>query len=127
LATRRHELRPAHRARVGPDRHGRVEFLFASKNQELYELVAEEFRPWRVVKGQSCQSIDDTVSACDSAVVSFNADNAHDHLDGHARFLANALEHLAILEPECGAGCDPFPGQEYLAVLGPGQRLLGGF
>ena len=124
--TRWHELRAPHCAGVRAQRFRGVDFFLACEDQELLQFVAEKPGARRVIEREGCERVDDPVSASDTPVVGLDADDADDHFNRYTGFRLNALEHLAIFEPEPGPRANALPGHEDLAVLGPRQFLFRG-
>ncbi|MNS78231.1 hypothetical protein D3C72_1118350 [compost metagenome] len=115
----RHELRQAHGAGVGALERQRVELLLTGQQQELAQLLAEEFGPWRVVEAQGRQGIDHPVVAGVAAKEGFHADDGDDVLRRHAVFLLGTGQHRFVLAPEVHTAGDARVGDEHRPVVLP--------
>ena len=121
----RHELRQAHGTGVGAFHGERVDLLLAGQDEELAQLLAEEFGTRRVVEAQGRQRIEHAPATGVAAVEGFHADDRDDHLGRHAVFLLGTGQGLGMLVPEVHTLADARLGDEDRPVVLPRLDLLG--
>ena len=126
LEARRHELRGAHGAGIGPEGGLGIKFARAREQQELLEFPAEVLAARRVVEAQRHERIEHAVTALQAAEVGLDAGDAQQVFGLHLPLHGNGVEQFAMLAPQPGAGIDALVIQEARAVFPPGQRFLGG-
>ncbi|MNE26487.1 hypothetical protein D3C80_1198560 [compost metagenome] len=117
--TARHELRQAHGTSIGALEREWVELFFAGQQQELAQLLAEEFGARRIVKTQGRQGVDHPVVTRVAAEEGLHTDDRDDHLGRHTVLALGPGQGLFMLAPEIHTTGNARVGDEHGTVLFP--------